>query len=282
MTTVERAGLGSRRSSSGSSPAGERALEWLVRTGFVARAITYGLVGALALALALGAGTDHTAPNQKGALELIAHAPLGTAALVVIAAGFLSYALWKLMLAATGDGPEGGGDPKASERIANLGGGIVYLAFCAVAIGVLAGSSSGSSGSPKHAAAGILGWPGGQWIVAAAGVALIAIGGYQAYEAIRGRFTDRSKTNEMSRRERRTFMGIGRVGISARAFVFALIGYFVLRTAIDYQPSQAISLNDALDRLHHQALGPWLVGLVAVGLMTFAAFCLFEARYRRL
>jgi hypothetical protein len=47
-----------------------RLFQWLVRAGFVARGITYGLIGVLALALAAGAGTPGTAPNQQGALEL--------------------------------------------------------------------------------------------------------------------------------------------------------------------------------------------------------------------
>jgi uncharacterized protein DUF1206 len=82
--------------------------------------------------------------------------------------------------------------------------------------------------------------------------------------------------------ERRLFLVLGRIGMSARALVFALIGYFILRTAIDYQPSKAVGIHGALGRLHHEPLGPWLLGLVAVGLVIFAAFSMFEARYRRL
>jgi hypothetical protein len=64
--------------------------------------------------------------------------------------------------------------------------------------------------------------------------------------------------------------------------VFALVGYFLLRTAIDFSPGQAVGVNGALARLQHEAFGPWLLGLVALGLLTFAAFSLFEARFRRL
>jgi hypothetical protein len=34
--------------------------------------------------------------------------------------------------------------------------------------------------------------------------------------------------------------------------------------------------------LHHQPFGPWALGFVAAGLLTFAAFSVLEARYRRL
>jgi hypothetical protein len=86
----------------------------------------------------------------------------------------------------------------------------------------------------------------------------------------------------MSSHERRLFMVFGRVGLTARALVFALIGYFLLRTAIKFNPEDAIGVDGALARLHHEPLGRWLLGLTAAGLITFAAFSLIEARYRLL
>ena len=248
----------------------------------MARGITYGVIGGLAAAIALGAGTTGAAPNQQGALALIARTLVGRPALVVICAGLLAYALWKLTQGVFGRGPEGGGGGAVKDRVANLAGGLAYLAFFAVAIRVLTGSSGGGSGEPRQAASGILGWPGGQLIVGLAGAALLAISLYQLYDALRGGFANQSKTEQMNSRERRVFMLLGRVGLSARALVFALIGYFLLRTAIDYKPADATGVDGALARLHHEALGPWLVGLVALGLITFAAFSLLEGRYRRL
>lgn len=255
----------------------------LVRIGFLARGLTYGVIGALAIALALGAGTDGTAPNQQGALALVARAPLGFVALTVIAAGLLAYAAWKLTQAIRGRGPEGGGSPSAFDRVANGAGGIAYVIFCAVAVHILVGSGGGSSsGSPKHEAAGVLGWPGGRWLVGAAGVALIAVSIYQAYDALAGHFTRQVKTGEMQPNERRLFCAVGRVGLIARSLVFAVCGYFLARTAVSYDPASAVGVDGALLRLHHQTFGPWIVGLVGAGLVVFAGFSLYEARYRRL
>jgi hypothetical protein len=256
--------------------------ESMVRTGFVARGLTYGVIGALALALAAGAGTGGTAPDQQGALALIAGAPAGQVALVVICAGLLGYALWKLAQGVFGHGPEGGGSAQPKDRVANVAGGIAYLMFLAVALRTLISGSGGGSDQTRQAAAGVLGWPGGQLIVGIAGLAMLAISLYQLFDAVRGGFAKDSKTGEMDRSERRLFLGLGRLGLSARSAVFALVGYFLLRTAIDFEPGQAVGVNGALARLQHQPLGPWLLGLVAAGLLTFAAFSLLEARYRRL
>jgi Domain of Unknown Function (DUF1206) len=259
-----------------------RAFKWLVRLGFVARGITYGVIGALALALALGAGTLGEAPNQQGALALIARTTLGRLALIVICAALLAYALWKLSLGLFGHGPEGAGSLELKERVANMAAGVTYLVFFAVAIKVLTGSAGGASAEPRQTAAGVLGWPGGQLIVGIGGGALLAISLYQLYDAIRGGFAKEEKTESMRPDQRRLFMLVGRIGLTARALVFGVVGYFLTKTAIDFTPRTAVGIDGALSRLHREPYGPWLVALVAVGLLTFAAFSLFEAAYRRL
>lgn len=258
-----------------------RPLHWLVRAGFVARGLTYGIIGALALALALGAaGGSET--NQQGALGLIAKAPLGKVALIAVAVGLLAYALWKLTLSAIGTGPEGGGGDKATERLRNLAGGIVYCGFFAVAVGVVTGSGSNQSRQPSRTAAGVFSWPGGRWLVGLAGVGFILVCAVQAYEALNEKFLKENKTERMGSGGRDWFSVIGRIGIVSRALVFAIVGYFLLRSAIDYNPSKAVSVDGALHRVAQQPYGSWLLALVATGLIAFAVFSFVEARYRRL
>jgi Domain of Unknown Function (DUF1206) len=259
-----------------------RPFELLVRAGFASRGLTYGVVGAIALALAVGAGPAPAAPNQQGALAFVAQAPLGRVAVAVAAAGLLAYALWKFGQAAFGRGPEGGGGPKPFDRIASAAGGVAYLAFFAVAVRILFGSSSNSSSQPSKTTAGVLGWPGGPVLVGIAGAALIAISLYQAYDAVRGDFADDSKLGEMSRAARHAFMVLGRVGLLARALVFVIVGYFLVRAAIAFDPRDAVGLDGVLARVHRQPFGPLLLAIVAAGLLVFAVFSLFEARYRRL
>ena len=253
-----------------------------VRIGFVARGLTYAIIGAVAIALALGAGSNGQAPNQQGALSLVASAPLGSAALVVIAVGMAAYALWKLTLAAIGVGPDGGGGREPKERLSNLAGGLVYVSFSALAVRVLAGSAGNQTREQHRTAAGVLGWPGGRELVGAAGVILIGICVQQAYEAWKGEFAQESTTGEMGARERRAFMLMGRSGLIARSLVFALSGYFLLRTAIDFHVSRGIGIDGALAEVHRQTDGNILLVVVGLGLLVFAAFSAMEARRRRL
>lgn len=253
---------------------------WTVRAGFVTRGVTYAIIGGLAAALAIGVDTTGASPNQQGALGLIAQAPFGRVVLVVAAAGLLAYALWKLSLALMGRGPEGGGGKALKDRVANLSAGLVYLVFFAVAVQVVVGSAGAKAGE-RSQAAGVLGWPGGQFIVGIAGAGLIAVSLYQIYEAISGRFVDDNKANEMSTLGERVFIGLGRVGLAARAGVFALVGYFLCRTAINFKAS-GVGLDGTLAQVHAQPFGNWMLAFVALGLEVFALFSFFEARYQRL
>ena len=101
--------------------------EWLARAGFVARGLIYGIIGILAIKLAVGAGGKTT--NQQGALETVARQPFGKVLLIVVAIGLGGYALWRLLRALLGHGPED--SDTTFERVAAFASGIVYAGLCA-------------------------------------------------------------------------------------------------------------------------------------------------------
>jgi hypothetical protein len=63
--------------------------------------------------------------------------------------------------------------------------------------------------------------------------------------------------------------------------VFGLIGWFLFKAAIEYKPSKAVSVDGALAHLHKATFGPVALGIVAVGLIAFAAYSMADARFRR-
>jgi hypothetical protein len=254
------------------------AFELFSRAGFVARGLVYAIIGILALKLAFGQGGKLT--NQQGALKTVAHQPFGTLLLALVAIGLGGYSVWRLVRAAIGHGPEG--SDTALERVAALGSGIAYGGLCLLAIEILVSGHGSTSGSPKHATAGIFGWPGGTWIVGIAGVVMIGVACYQGYRGITKSFLKDSKVEEMKPEVKKWICRLGMVGHLARMVVFGLIGIFLLKAAIDYNPKQAVGLDGALAKLTHYSYGPLLLGIVAVGLIAFAAYSLTDARYRRI
>lgn len=63
---------------------------------------------------------------------------------------------------------------------------------------------------------------------------------------------------------------------------FGLVGVFLIRAAIDYNPSNAIGLDGALAKIAHASYGPFLLGIVAAGLIAFGVYSFSDARYRRI
>ncbi|MHB8469079.1 MAG: DUF1206 domain-containing protein [Gaiellaceae bacterium] len=254
-----------------------RGFEWFARSGFVARGAIYGIVGILAVKLALGDGGKTV--NQQGAMETIAHQPFGKLLLILTAIGLAGYALWRFARAALGHGPED--RDSALERVAALASGIAYAALCVVAVEILLGSSGGS-GNAKRTAGGVLAWPGGRWLVGGAGVVLVGVGLYQGYRGVTTDFLDDSKTGQMSAAVKRWITGIGIFGHLARMVVFGLVGVFLVRAAVNYDAHQAVGLDGALATLAHASYGPLLLGIVATGLVAFALYSLSDARYRKI
>jgi hypothetical protein len=252
--------------------------EWLARAGFVARGLIYGLIGILAIKLALGAGGKTT--DQAGALKTISQQPFGQVLLILVAIGLAGYALWRLIHALIGHGPEN--SDSTFDRVAALGSGIVYAGLCAIAIEILLGSGGSSSGDTHRTTGGVFGWPAGTWLVGIAGAVLIGVALYQGYRGLSKDFLKDSKTEEMSPTIRSWIKWIGTFGHLARMVVFGLVGVFLIKAAIDFNPNKAVGLDGALAKLAHNSYGPFLLGLVAAGLIAFGIYSLTDARYRRI
>jgi hypothetical protein len=252
---------------------------WLARAGLLARGVVYGIIGILALKLAVGAGGKVT--TQRGALMTLAQEPFGQALLIATAVGLASYAVWRLVRAGIGHGTEQ--NDSTFKRVAGVASGLAYAALSVTAVKILTGaSSSGGSNSPKHTTGGVLGWTGGTVIVGVVGAILIGVALFQGYKGVSKKFLEDSKTREMSRAVKRAFTAIGVFGHLARMVVFGLIGYGLLTAAVDYAPRKAIGLDGALSKLSHQPYGPLLLGIVAAGLIGFALYSIADARYAKI
>ncbi len=252
--------------------------EVLSRAGFAARGVIYGIIGILAIKLALGAGG--TEADQGGAMKTLVHQPLGEVLLILVAIGLAGYSLWRLLHALLGHGPER--SDSGFDRVAALGSGIAYGVMCAVAVEILLGSSGGTSGHASKATAGVFGWPAGTWLVGLAGAVFIGIALYQGYRGVTEDFLKDAKTEKMGATTKRWYKILAVFGHLARMVVFGLVGIFLIKAAIDFNPSKAVGLDGALAKLAQQSYGPALLGVVAAGLIAFGLYSLADVRYRRI
>ncbi|MFI5995625.1 DUF1206 domain-containing protein [Streptomyces sp. NPDC051362] len=265
--------VGARRAATGT------AREGAARAGLTARGVIYALVGVLALRIAFG-GSGQQA-DRGGALQEIASKPFGAVLLWALGIGVVGMALWRLSEAVFGSAGEDGGKPAKRLMAA---GRCVFYGFVAYSVLSFAAGSRGSGAGDKKSrdvTAKALGIPGGQWIVGAVGVGLVAAGVWIAVRAIMRKYHKHLKLGEMSKRVRQVVDVTGVGGGTARGVVFAAAGVFAVRAAIDYEPDKAKGMDDTLRSFAGTPMGPWLLALVAVGLILFGVFSFAMARWRK-
>jgi Domain of Unknown Function (DUF1206) len=261
-----------RRAASG------RGMAWLARAGLVARGLIYVLIGVIAIEIAIKG--SHQQADRAGAVRLVAHTGFGSFLLWLLVIGFAGMTLWRLSEAIWGS-PEADGH-KGSKRLANLARAVFYAlvtyGILKYALGV--GSPSSSDTQSQDLTAAALKHTGGQVIVAIAGVVVVAGGLYVMYRAYRLKFLKDLRLGAASPRTRKVVTRLGQIGGIARGVVFATIGVFLVIAAKDANPRQAKGVDSALRALAHTPLGPWLLVLVALGLLTFGVYSWCEARWR--
>jgi len=254
-------------------------IERLARLGYVSIGIVYVIAGLLAAAA--GAGAGGSTRGQQGAFAFILRQPYGRVVLAVIALGLGGYALWRFV-DGLADSERRGSDAKAlAVRIGSVVRGVLYavIAFELVRLLTRGIGGKGSDAQAKHWTARLIGEPFGQTLIAAAGVAVLAVGAYHLYKGVAAKLSKRLHLNSMNGSTRRTVVAISRFGLAARGVVFLLIGGSLVFAAVRGDPSSARGTSGALRLLSEPFDGALLV-VIGVGLAAYGVYAFINARYR--
>jgi hypothetical protein len=266
-----------RGHAAGRSAGGSSALALLGRAGFLARGIMYIVIGWIALQIAFGHSRQQA--DRTGALHELSSTPFGEAALWILVVGFIGMTLWRLSEAIwpTGEGR------KASARVLALVKAAIYavIAYGVLKYAIGLGAPQSSNKQSVDLTATLLRYTGGQVLVVVIGLVLIGAGLYLGYQAWRERFLKDMQLGQLKTRTRKIVEWLGRIGGVARGIVFITAGVFLVVAAVEAKPGQAKGIDSSLRVLATTPVGPWLLALVAVGLIMFGLFSCCEARFRR-
>jgi hypothetical protein len=247
------------------------------RIGIAAYGLTHLLVAWLALRLALGGGGQRA--DQSGAFQALASGTGGGLLLWVLVAGFVAVALWRL-------GEAIWGYAYVSDRTENIrrraasGWKAVLFAVLAVLAGRAATSGSAGGGGGQKATAGVLGLPGGQFLVGLVGLGIIVAGAVLAWRSWEKRFVA-DMDLPLDLHARGLAVRTGQIGGVAKGVALGLVGLLVVLAAVQARPEQAAGLDAALRALAARPYGIVLLVAVALGLAAYGVFCAFDARYHR-
>jgi hypothetical protein len=253
-------------------------LSALARAGLAARGVMYVLIGIIAVQIAFGSSRQQA--DKTGAVRLVAATPFGSALLWLLAIGFAGLTLWQLSWAAWGSPGADGRKPRA--RLTALLKAVIYgvIAFGVFKYALGLGAPPSSDQQSQDLTAKAMQAPGGQAIVAIAGIVIAVVGLYLAYHAWQKRFAKNLRLGSATPRTRKVVLWLGQAGGIARGIVAVTAGVFLIVAAADANPKQAKGVDSALRALAHTPLGPVVLILVALGLVTFGVYSFCEARWR--
>jgi hypothetical protein len=286
------------------APAGEtgsRAVETLARrhsslvsvarVGWVAKGVVYILLGVLALPIAFqgpghddgGSGGDQA--SQTGAVARLAESSFGALALWIVATGLLLYALWRLTSIVL---PAENSAKAWLTRAGYAVSALVYLALAwsAVSFARHVGSSSAQDKSEdakvERITRDLMERSGGRWLIGLVGIVIVCVGVFFVIRGVRASFRDELEHGGVGPVSHESIVTLGRIGWVGRGLMMAVVGWFVTRAAVRFQPDEAKGMDGALREVTGSTAGSLLVGFVALALIVYGAFCVISAPRERL
>ncbi|MBK7857708.1 MAG: DUF1206 domain-containing protein [Archangiaceae bacterium] len=253
----------------------------LSRAGLAAKGVNYVLIGLVATAAVLHLG--HRATGRSAAWRTLVHQPYGRVLMGALAAGFLCYAVWRVLtgwydLERHGRGPGG-----LLLRTGTVLAGLSYVLLGVSAAKVAVGNASPprDDAQARTLASTLLDQPLGVALVfgVAAGFAIAGI--VLGVMAIRATFAKRLDLSRMSPGQRRFALRVGRLGNGTLAFLCFMFSAFFFFAGATHDSREAKGLAGAFRTLAEQPLGHWLLAFVALGFIAHGLFQFMEMRFRR-
>lgn len=264
-----------------------RVSENLARMGYGARGLIYGVIGFLAIEVALGVSGN--LQDQQGALASIGQQPIGKILLGIVLIGLIGYSLWGLIRALFDPLHKGRSLKGIFTRVGYFISAVAYAILILPTYSyIFGGANAAQNGAQgvqlRSIVSTIFLMPLGRLIVGIIGLAFLGTGVYQTYKGVRYKFDKETKMYSLTPKQIKVVKTLGRFGTLARAVVFALAGIFLLFAAYSANSSKAKGVDGVLLVLLQQPYGHFLLGIVAAGLIVFGAYSLVSAfwfKFRR-
>jgi hypothetical protein len=193
----------------------------------------------------------------------------------------LLYAAWRVVSALM----PGRGDAKGwVKRLGYVASAAIYTTFAITAISLARSKTANANGNSKvtDLTGRIMTHTAGRVLIGMIGALVIGVGIYRMAKGAKQDVNDELDLSGMSPRRAQWTQRLGIIGEVGRGLGIGLVGFFLVRAAITFDPAQATGLDGALRRLAVRPWGAVVVAVVAIGFVAYGVFCLESFTHRRL
>jgi hypothetical protein len=253
--------------------------ERLARFGIFTKGVVYAIIGILTAMAAFNMGGKKS--SSSGALQFLAQQSYGKVLLGITVLGLLAYVFWRFYQAFADHENAGNNSRGIAQRLGYFISGLIYgfIAYSAIKIILNAGSSG--SGGKKDMISTVLEKDYGQIAIGILGLILAGNAIFQFYLAYSGKFREKLKESGLNSTKKKILLRFGKIGFTARGIVAAIIAYLLLKAAWQANATDAGGKIEAFQFLQNQ-FGAIVLGVVALGLVSYAIFMFLQARYRKM
>lgn len=252
-------------------------LDVVARSGFAVMALLHIVIGAIALALVLGAPGE---ADATGAIEQLAANPWGPAVMWAACTACAGLSLWQLSEATLRARhlPRG-------ERLGKLvSSGFLAIAYGSVGLsfaGFAIGNRGDSGDSTRDFSTALVRSPLGVPALVGLGLTIIGIGVYFIVKGLGKKFKEELHHFEGTRRGK-LISGLGVSGHVAKGVALILTGLLFVIAAATNNPGSSTGLDGSLKALLGHPFGPVLLIAIGAGFVAYGAFALVRARFGRM
>lgn len=222
--------------------------------------LVYMTVGAGAARIAF-LGARGRLAGLHGALAVLLRQWEGRLVLTAVAAGLACFAVWRVIQTFT---RRAGLFIRAGWAITAIG----YGALAWTAVGLLLRLPAGES-FERIGVGRLLPYPAGRLTLRVAAGILILVGALAVVQGVSGRLPRWLSGAGFHRAMRPWTSKLARFGLAARGIVGIAMGWLLLRAVAHFNPREASEIGGSLQFLSHSPGGPFVMGVVALGLISY-------------
>lgn len=249
-------------------------LDHAVRAGLVSYGIVHLLIAWLAVRIAFG--DSQGSASSQGALSELAKTGPGRISLYVVVVGFLALVVWQVLETILG-GRDKEGAKQALYRLRCAAKAVVYAVLGISSLKVALGSGGGS-GDTDSMTSKLMSAPGGQVLVGAVGLGVLAVAGAFVYIGFSESFMKKLNAGQAGTSGRALVL-LGKAGYVSKGVAFVIVGILFGWAAVTHDAQKSGGLDQALHKVLQQPFGSPMLILIAIGIACYGLFCFAWARH---